>query len=400
MDMSSAPVVTVSDSNVEIALFGRITADNAPAIERQVADLRAKNPQGALTLDAGGLEYISSAGLRIVMRLLKKEGSLTVSEASNEVYDVFEMTGLTELMNVRRRPREISVEGCEVIGQGGFGTVYRIDSETIVKVYRPGMPRSVLDDERAMAQRAFLLGVPTAISYDVVRVGDSFGLVFELLDAKTLAAVISREPERVTEYAVRCARLLKQIHEIEPAQGELPDTREKYLSWADDMVAYLDGEEVALIKDYIQNKVPDGSSFLHGDFHCKNIMEVSGELMLLDIGDATSGHPAFDLAQILFSQTIMPRTTRTRERATELLGFEPEVAQRFWGVLASTYLGTTDPAEVGRVSGMLTPLALMNLAFYATRYTTGDVERTAGVVDKLIRGQLLGALATAPAIEL
>ena len=34
--------------------------------------------------------------------------------------------------------REISVEGCEVIGKGGQGTIYRLDEETIVKLYQPG----------------------------------------------------------------------------------------------------------------------------------------------------------------------------------------------------------------------------------------------------------------------
>ena len=400
METCSATLASASPEGVVVALTGHVNADNAGLLEDQIRQVRDANPAGGLTLDADGLSYISSAGLRVIMRLLKAEGSLTLTNASSDVYDVFEMTGLTELMRVQRRPREISVEGCEVIGHGGFGTVYRIDPETIVKVYRAGMPRSILDDERAMAQRAFLLGVPTAISYDVVRVGDAFGLVFELLDAKTLASVIHADPASVVTYGARCARLLKEIHGISPAAGYLPDAREKFLVWVDDIADYIEPEEAALVKDYVSDKVPDGNSFLHGDFHCKNIMEVGGELMLLDIGDATCGHPAFDLAQILFSQTIMPKTTKSVERATDLLGFAPEVAERFWGVLASTYLGTTDPSEIGRVSRMLTPLALLQLAFHATKYTTGDAERTRGVIDRLFRGQLLPAIRAAVPIEL
>ena len=123
MDSNSVSLVSASDSKVTIALSGRVTADNAPAIEKEISALRAANPQGTLTLAADALDYISSAGLRIVMRLLKSEGSLTITDVSKEVYDVFEMTGLTARVDVQRRAREISVEGCEGIGQGGFGTV-------------------------------------------------------------------------------------------------------------------------------------------------------------------------------------------------------------------------------------------------------------------------------------
>ena len=174
--------------------------------------------------------------------------------------------------------------------------------------------------------------------------------------------------------------------------GDLPDCRQKFRQWAESMSRYLDYDEVSLLLNYLDNNVPDGSSFLHGDFHSKNIMDADGELMLIDIGDAAMGHPAFDLGQIFFTHIIMPKTTRSAEQATQLLGFSPETAQRFWGVLASTYFGTSDPVRIRQISAMLTPLALFGLAFHATRYTAGDEERTAGVADKLIRGQLLPAL--------
>jgi len=46
--------------------------------------------------------------------------------------------------------KEISVEGCEVIGKGGQGTIYRLDEETIVKLYSSEaylMKRKSLTDE-------------------------------------------------------------------------------------------------------------------------------------------------------------------------------------------------------------------------------------------------------------
>ena len=68
-------------------------------------------------------------------------------------------------------------------------------------------------------KEAFVLGMPTAISFDIVRVGSQYGLVYELLNADTLSACIKREPERMEEFAVKYAHLFRQLHSIEVPQG-------------------------------------------------------------------------------------------------------------------------------------------------------------------------------------
>ena len=93
---------------------------------------------------------------------------------------ILDTTGMTGLLDVRRKMREISVEGCEIIGSGAVGTVYRLDEDTVVKVYRDkekSLP--LIEEERKAAQQAFLMGIPTAIPFDTVKVGEQYGAVFE-----------------------------------------------------------------------------------------------------------------------------------------------------------------------------------------------------------------------------
>ena len=125
----------ITDDVLMIHLAGSVTANNAPDVEETITGIRAQWPGLPITLDAEELEYLASAGLRVVMRLIKAVGELTLINANPEVYDVFEMTGFTELMSVRRALRSVSVEGCPVVGSGATATVYRLDSETVVKVY-------------------------------------------------------------------------------------------------------------------------------------------------------------------------------------------------------------------------------------------------------------------------
>ena len=118
-------------------------------------------PDAEIVFDASGLEYISSAGLRVLMKVRQSVGyAVEIRGVSPNVYEILEMTGFTELMRVKKRLREVSVEGCEVIGRGFYGTVYRLDPDTIVKVYASPDSISLIENERKMARMAFVKGIP------------------------------------------------------------------------------------------------------------------------------------------------------------------------------------------------------------------------------------------------
>lgn len=91
----------------------------------------------------------------------------------------------------------VSVEGCELIGKGGNGEVYRLDSETILKVYNESASLDKIAQENKYATAAFKEGLPCAIAYDTVRVGNRYGIVFELLNAVPVGKVVSAHPEQL-----------------------------------------------------------------------------------------------------------------------------------------------------------------------------------------------------------
>ena len=199
---------------------GRIDSNNALNVETEMFYALEANPGVKVSIDAGKLAYISSAGLRVLMKLLGRAGEkLPIFNVSPEVYDIFEITGFTELFDVKKRLREISVEGCELIGSGAYGKVYRIDKETIAKIYSPNISLEFVEQERAVSRKVFLMRVPTAIAYDVVKCGDCYGVVYELLDARTVAQLIDQDPDRIPGIGKSCAELLRRlssedVHEI------------------------------------------------------------------------------------------------------------------------------------------------------------------------------------------
>lgn len=83
-----------------VVLKERIDSFNAEEVKEELLTLRGNSPVGELILDAKNLEYISSAGLRVLLMLSKKENNLKVVNVSNQVYDIFEMTGFTQFLKI------------------------------------------------------------------------------------------------------------------------------------------------------------------------------------------------------------------------------------------------------------------------------------------------------------
>ena len=286
-----------TDNTLKITLDGRIDSTNAADVEKQLDDIVNENSFEELIIDAQKLEYISSAGLRIILRLKKNNSSLKIVNVSSDVYEIFEMTGFSEIMPIEKAYREFSVEGCEIIGQGANGKVYRIDPETIIKVYNNPDSLPDIKRERELARKAFVLGIPTAIPYDVVKVGDGYGSVFELLNAKSFAKLIEEDPDNIDKYIGLYIDLLKKIHSTEVVDDEVPSMKKVAVGWAKDLVEYLPNGYGEKLVQIIEN-IPDSKHMMHGDYHIKNVMMQNGETLLIDMDTICTGEPVFELASM------------------------------------------------------------------------------------------------------
>ena len=83
-----------------IELCGRLDTTTAPVLDKTICEDISENTN--LTLDLKGLEYISSAGLRVLLsaqKRMKKNGSMKLMNVCEEVMDVFEMTGFADILN-------------------------------------------------------------------------------------------------------------------------------------------------------------------------------------------------------------------------------------------------------------------------------------------------------------
>ncbi len=360
------------------ALIGHIDSSNATQAEQELDGLRQQAPEAAVVLDLERLTYISSAGLRVILRLRKAKPELRLINASPEVYEILEMTGFTEMIPVEKAYRRLSVEGCEVIGRGANGQVYRLDPDTIIKVYLNPDSLPDIHRERELARRAFVLGVPTAIPYDVVKVGDGYGSVFELLSAKSLAKLIAAAPEKLDEYVGIYVDLLKKIHATEVRPGDMPDMKAVALGWASDLRQWLPADQGEKLSALIQ-AVPEDHHMLHGDYHIKNVMLQDGEALLIDMDTLCMGHPVFEFASIFLAYLGFGELDHSV--AESFLGVSYETCQAIWERTLRLYFGTEDAARLDDVAAKAKVIGYARLLRRTLRRRRLETDAGQAVID-------------------
>lgn len=331
---------TNNNGDATITLCGRLDTSVSAKTKSEIdKHLAAAGNINSLTMDAEGLEYISSSGLRILLTLAKSYKNFKVVGVNAEVYDVLSMTGFNKIIKVERALRQLSIDGCEQIGVGGVGTVYRLDGDTIIKVFREGTTIDEVRKEITMSKEAFVMGTPTAISFDIVKVGSQYGLVYELLNAETLSSCIKRAPERIDEYARQYANLFRQLHSIEvPADSNVPDAIEHERQQILHIRRYFPQESIDLLLQ-ILDTIPTGNRLLHLDLQVKNTMMQDNELMLIDMGEMGYGHPVLDLGHAYSSMVLLIGNYDA------IVGIPRELGKKFWD-LAINYYFEGLPADV------------------------------------------------------
>ena len=322
-----------------IAIEGRIDASNASIAEEKIFSIKNANPGKHTVIDADKLEYISSAGLRVILKIRKEEPKLAIINVASDVYEVFDMTGFTEMVTVEKAYQRMSVEGCEFIAKGANGAVYRYDAETIVKTYFAKDALPEIKQERENARRAFVLGINTAIPYGIVRVGDGYGTVTELLNAVSVTKLIRNNPDDMSEAVKYYVDMLKSIHAISVDDGEVPDMKETALAWADFVANHLPEEQGKKLRALIE-AVPKQNTLMHGDYHTNNIMVQNGEPLLIDMDTLCMGHPVFELGSMY--NAFVGYSELDHQNMMDFFGYSFETAGRFWNMSLRAYLGTDD----------------------------------------------------------
>ena len=91
----------LEDKTLNVALEGRLDTTTAPQLE---AELKSVLPEvTALVMDFEKLEYISSAGLRVLLsaqKIMNKQGEMMLIHVNHVINEIFEVTGFSDILNI------------------------------------------------------------------------------------------------------------------------------------------------------------------------------------------------------------------------------------------------------------------------------------------------------------
>lgn len=94
-------VKTIENGTGNLTLSGRLDTVSAPELEQVIKELLPGLTE--LTLDFKKLDYISSAGLRVLLstqKIMNKQGSMTVTNVNETIMEIFEVTGFTDILTI------------------------------------------------------------------------------------------------------------------------------------------------------------------------------------------------------------------------------------------------------------------------------------------------------------
>ena len=330
----------LQDKVLTLYLEGELNSYNADNVEKEIEDTLKPQSFDKLVLDFSHISYISSAGLRIVLKLKQKYNDISIVETSLEVYDIFSMTGFTNIMDIKKGLKRIYLSGAQVIGDGYYSTVYRIDKDTIIKVFERVSDPDQIERELKLAKEAFVLGIPTAISFDIVRVDDGkLGVRYEMLDCMSLKNAFLNLKDKWPELLDKYAALLKKMNSTPCDDPNIPDKKQAYLVKLEKIKQFLPAEAHAkLVKMF--NAIPERKTLIHGDCHFKNIMLQNNDLLLIDMDTLSVGYPIFEWAAL-----YAPYVAFNEDDPGNSMGFfgmsDEEVAQ-IYNELLVRYFGKDD----------------------------------------------------------
>ncbi len=98
---------TLDGTTLLVILSGRLNTATAPMLERELE--HSLNDITELIFDFSQLEYISSAGLRILLQAQKamnRQGKMIVRNVNDEVMEVFDVTGFSDFLTIESSPEE------------------------------------------------------------------------------------------------------------------------------------------------------------------------------------------------------------------------------------------------------------------------------------------------------
>lgn len=278
--------------------------------------------------------------------------------------------------------KQIEIDGLVPFAKGATGECFRVGEDQILKLYYDGFPKERALLEKRNARTAFVAGIPTPISFDAVTVNGRYGIIYEMISARTLSEQLQESPERSEEIGQELAHLALSIHNATVKEKDFPRSSEK-IAKSLPHATYLDEKTRENVENFMQ-KLDEAQTYTHGDFHTNNIMQTRDGIMLIDMGSFSVGSPLFDLGVLHFSFFESPESV-TGE-VSSFNGLDRKTREAVWDSFEKEYFnGVTKEEKERQLKELNKVILLIKLRFEALYSKHASEEYCKKVRDEVLK---------------
>lgn len=211
----------------------------------------------------------------------------------------------------------------KIIGVGNTANVYELGEDKALKLFHQGYSKVAIEKEFHNAKEISNMDFAKPKAYEIVFYEDRIGIIYDRVKGESLLDWVIRTGD-VHGCAVYMAELHKTI-----LQNSISNVQ-NYKEFLKYFIVKALSENPDKLKDALQllDKLQDGNTFCHGDFHPGNIFILDGQTMVIDFMNVCHGDYLYDIARTVFLVEYTPVPTEAKDRGM-LLQFKKELADLY-----------------------------------------------------------------------
>jgi uncharacterized protein (TIGR02172 family) len=211
----------------------------------------------------------------------------------------------------------------KIIGIGNTAAVYEWEESKVLKLFYEGYSKEAVEKEFRNAKAVENMYFPKPKAYEIIHCQGRMGIIYEAVIGESLLHWVMR-----TNNVQECAAYMAKLHKsmIKNSISNVPCYKEflKYNILEVPAVDSKKREEVLQILD----KLPDGNTLCHGDFHPDNIILSDGQTMVIDFMNVCHGNFLYDVARTVYLMEFTP-VPKDIEDKEKLLQFKKTLADLY-----------------------------------------------------------------------
>lgn len=211
----------------------------------------------------------------------------------------------------------------------------------VLKLFSENVDKEYVQREYDLGVAIRNAGIKCPAALEILQIGNRWGIVFQrVIGKKSFCRLGGQQPEMIGQLASRLASMIRRLHSKSSEGLPFPHAVQIYQNTLDENTILDEQARATFQKAIDQIAAEDKATLIHGDFHFGNVITDGKEDYFIDLGNLSSGDPAFDIAMFYIVTHFAPVALLEKEFHISVSG-----AMEFWNAFKRDYYGKDIPDE-------------------------------------------------------